>query len=155
MSWEKTFIWGFAATTVLTIILTGSRGLNVTRMDLTFLLGTMFTPDRDKARRLGFYFHMINGWGFAFIYAAAFAASGTSTVAFGMLIGLVHSLFVLVAGLEIVASAHPRMATEQHGPDPTHLLEPPGFMARHYGNQTAIITIVAHVAYGAVLGYFL
>jgi hypothetical protein len=36
----------------------------------------------------------------------------------------------------------------------TPILEPPGFMLRNYGRHTAVATIVAHVAYGAIVGGF-
>lgn len=155
MNWQATLIWGFAATTILTTIIAGSRGLGFTRMDITFMLGSMFTSDRDKAKVIGFLFHFLNGWIFAFIYAAAFESAQLHTWWFGMAIGLVHSLFVLMSGLELVAAFHPRMASEQHGPDPTRLLEPPGFMAKHYGRETAAVSIIAHMIYGAVLGHFI
>jgi hypothetical protein len=35
------------------------------------------------------------------------------------------------------------------------LLESPGFMARNYGVQTPIVSLVAHVLYGTVIAAFL
>jgi len=49
---------------------------------------------------------------------------------------------------------HPRMATEQRGPEPTRQLEPPGFLAMNYGRRTPVSVIIAHLVYGAVLGAF-
>lgn len=155
MNFSATFLWGFAATIVLTTLLSASRALGFTRMDLSFMLGTMFTADRNKAKWSGFLLHLFNGWVFAFIYSAAFANTGLSTWWFGALIGLVHVLFVLIVGMHILPTLHPRMATEQHGPDPTRLLEPPGFLALNYGKQTPIASILAHVVYGGILGFFL
>ena len=54
----------------------GSQALGLTRMNLPFMLGTMFTPDRDRAKLIGFGVHLVNGWLFATIYAAAFGAGG-------------------------------------------------------------------------------
>jgi hypothetical protein len=34
------------------------------------------------------------------------------------------------------------------------LLEPPGFMLLNYGRRTPLATILAHVAYGAIVGGF-
>jgi uncharacterized oligopeptide transporter (OPT) family protein len=34
------------------------------------------------------------------------------------------------------------------------LLEPPGLMALNYGRKTPILTVLAHVVYGAILGAF-
>ena len=35
------------------------------------------------------------------------------------------------------------------------LLEPPGFLLLNYGRQTLAATVVAHVAYGAIVGGFI
>jgi hypothetical protein len=46
------------------------------------------------------------------------------------------------------------MATDARGPEPTRELEPPGFMAINYGRRTPIVTIGAHLIFGAILGIF-
>jgi hypothetical protein len=51
-------------------------------------------------------------------------------------------------------SLHPRMASAEHGPTVTRQLEPPGFFALTYGVTTPIAAVVAHLAYGAILGAF-
>jgi hypothetical protein len=35
------------------------------------------------------------------------------------------------------------------------LLEPPGFMMLNYGPQTPLVSVVAHVGYGTVVGGFI
>ncbi len=147
-------LWGFAATLILTTIMTASKYFGLTRMDLPFLLGTMFTSNRNKAPWLGFIIHLIMGWFFAFVYSAAFETSGIKNWWFGSSIGFVHAAFVLTAGLQIVNSFHPRMARPFQGPTPTRQLEPPGFLALNYGKGTPIATILAHLFYGGVLGLF-
>lgn len=147
-------LWGFAATLLLTILLAASRPLGLTRMDLPFMLGTLFTPNRKKAPWLGFLAHLTMGWVFAFIYGAAFESSGLDTWWFGMAIGLVHGAFVLTAGLELLTFIHPRMASPFQGPTPTKQLEPPGFLALHYGKGTPLMTLLGHLVYGGVLGMF-
>jgi hypothetical protein len=147
-------LWGFAATLILTILMAASRPLGFTRMDLPFMLGTMFTPNRNKAPWIGFLAHLTMGWIFAFIYGAAFESSGLDTWWFGMSIGLVHGAFVLTAGLEILTFFHPRMARPFQGPTPTKQLEPPGFLALHYGKGTPLVTLLGHLVYGGVLGMF-
>lgn len=151
---DHAILWGFVATIVLSTLLSGSRALGFTRMDIPYMLGTMFTGNRDRARWMGFLFHMLNGWIFALIYIAAFHSTGWDNVWFGALIGLVHALFVLIAAMSILPSIHPRMATEKHGPDPTRQLEPPGFMALNYGRQTPVVSLIGHVIYGGILGFF-
>lgn len=154
MNWGSAILWGFAATVVLTTLLSGSRGLGLTRVDVPYLVGTMFTSDRDRAKRWGFGLHLLNGWIFAFVYVYAFITTGITTWWFGMLIGFVHAGFVLTMGMYTLPHFHPRMASEQYGPDPVKQLEPPGFLALHYGRQTPIATVLAHMVYGAILGYF-
>ncbi|MGZ3707668.1 MAG: hypothetical protein ACXWPM_02410, partial [Bdellovibrionota bacterium] len=60
----------------------------------------------------------------------------------------------LTVGMVLLPAFHPRMASETYGPDPTRQLEPPGFLALHYGRGTPLTTIVAHLAYGTVLAIF-
>jgi hypothetical protein len=147
-------LWGFAGTVILTSIMSGARGFGLTRMDLPFMLGAMFTPNRDKAKWVGFFVHLLNGWVFSFIYVAAFLASGLLQWWFGAAIGFVHAMFVLLVGMRLLPGIHPRMADELRGPDPTRQLEPPGYMGLNYGRGTPITTILAHIVYGSVLGMF-
>jgi hypothetical protein len=35
------------------------------------------------------------------------------------------------------------------------VLEPPGVLSLNYGIQTPVVALIAHVAYGAILGGFL
>jgi uncharacterized membrane protein YagU involved in acid resistance len=149
-----TLLWGFVGTVVLTGLMAGSQGLGLTRMSLPFMLGTMFTPDRDRAKLVGFGVHLLNGWLFAGVYAAAFESWRRATWWLGAGIGLVHALFVLLAGMPILPALHPRMASEQHGPTPTRQLEPPGFLALNYGRRTPLSVILAHLVYGGILGRF-
>jgi hypothetical protein len=32
------------------------------------------------------------------------------------------------------------------------LIEPPGFLMRNYGRSTFLVTLAAHIAYGAIIG---
>jgi uncharacterized membrane protein YagU involved in acid resistance len=147
-------LWGFVGTVVLTAILAGAQGLGLTRMSLPFMLGTMLRRDRQQATLIGAVMHLLNGWAFASIYAAAFESWRSAAWWRGAVIGLVHGLFVLVWLMPILPSMHPRMASEEAGPTPTRQLEPPGFLALNYGSRTPIATLVAHLVYGAILGRF-
>lgn len=145
-------LWGFVGTIVLTSIMAGSQGLHLTRMNLPYMLGTIFTPSRDRAKLLGFLVHVLNGWAFSLVYVASFHALGKATWWLGGIVGLVHAAFVLTAGMQIIPGLHPRMASEQHGPTVVRRLEPPGFLALNYGVRTPISVAVAHVAFGMLLG---
>ncbi len=154
MNIDNLLFWGFAATLILTMIMAVSKPLGFTRMDIPFLLGTMFTSNRNKAPWLGFIAHLLMGWIFSFIYGAAFESSGLHTWWFGLVIGFVHGVFVLSVGLQIISTFHPRMALPYQGPTPTKQLEPPGFFALNYGRGTPIVTLLAHLVYGGVLATF-
>ena len=148
-------IWGFCATLLLTIIMSIAKPLGYSRMDLPFILGTLFTSNRNNAVLYGFVSHLVIGWLFAFLYAAIFLSADIFTWWFGIAVGFFHAMFVLTGGLQIIAALHPRMAQPYHGPTPTRQLEPPGFFALNYGSGTPLVTLVAHVLYGAVLGIML
>jgi hypothetical protein len=154
MNLPDVLLWGFVATIVLTGTLSGSQGLGLTRMSLPFMLGTMLTPARSRAMGAGFLLHLVNGWIFAAVYALAFESVQRVSWWLGALAGLVHGLFVLLTLMPLLPGFHPRMASELHGPSPTRLLQPPGFLALHYGRRTPLVTLVAHVVYGAILGGF-
>jgi uncharacterized membrane protein YagU involved in acid resistance len=154
MNTRGTALWGFVGTVVLTGLMASSQALGLTRMNIPFMLGTMTTPDRDRAKLVGFGMHLVNGWLFAGLYAAAFQSWRRATWGLGVAIGLVHGLFVLVAAMPLLPGLHPRMASEQRGPTPTRQLEPPGFLALNYGKRTPISVILAHLVYGGILGAF-
>ncbi|MHC2990501.1 hypothetical protein OB13_02480 [Pontibacter sp. HJ8] len=154
MNISNLLLWGFAATLILTMLMAASRPLGLTRMDLPFLLGTLFTSNRNKAPLFGFAAHLVMGWLFALLYGTAFEQSGLSTWWFGMAIGFVHGGFILSVGLPLFTSLHPRIANPYQGPTPTRQLEPPGFLALNYGRGTPLVSILAHLVYGGVLGMF-
>ncbi len=154
MNVSSWLLWGFAATVVLTTLLSASQGLRLTRISLPYILGTFVTPDRDRAKLLGFCIHLVNGWIFSLVYVLAFQAWGAPTWWRGAAVGIVHAAFLLTAGMRILPGLHPRMASEQHGPTVMRQLEPPGFLALNYGFQTPLSLLLAHVVFGIILGLF-
>jgi uncharacterized membrane protein YagU involved in acid resistance len=154
MNWESWLLWGFVATVALTTVMSGSQGLGLTRMNLPYMLGAIFTPSRDRARLIGFAVHMLNGWIFSLGYVAAFQAWGRATWWAGAALGLLQALFVLTVIMGLMPGLHPRMASEHKGPTVTRQLEPPGFLALNYGYQTPVSVVLAHLIYGAILGAF-
>jgi hypothetical protein len=147
-------LWGFVGTVVLTTVMSGAQGLGLSRMSIPFVLGTMITPNRDRAPLIGFLIHLVNGWLFAFLYAFAFESWNRAVWWLGAGVGLVHGLAVVVVLLPLLPGLHPRMASEHRGPEPTRALEPPGFLGLNYGRRTPLIALLAHVVYGAILGAF-
>ena len=144
---------GFAGTIVLTTILRAASELRLTRMDLPFLLGTAFTANRPRAKALGYALHFLAGLTFALIYYAIFTAIDENGWWLGAIFGLVHALFASTALVNLLLPlVHPRMGSPLTGANTTALLEPPGFLMLNYGPQTPLATIVAHIAYGALVG---
>jgi hypothetical protein len=146
---------GFIGTLVLTTALRTANELGLTRIDLPFLLGTALTGVRARAKALGYLLHLVAGELFALIYFAIFSAIDTSGWLLGASLGLLHGIVAATALVNILLPAvHPRMGSTLSAADSHPLLEPPGFLLRNYGRGTPIATLLAHVAYGAIVGGF-
>jgi hypothetical protein len=146
---------GFVGTLVLTTGLRTANELGLTRIDLPFLLGTAFTRDRTRAKALGYLLHLAAGEGFALVYYAIFVALDTNGWLFGALLGLLHGIVSATALVNVLLPVvHPRMGSSLSAADSSPLLEPPGFLLRNYGRGTPIATLLAHIAYGAIVGAF-
>jgi hypothetical protein len=146
---------GLVGTVLLTTILRAASELRLTRMDLPFLLGTMFTADRARAKALGYLLHFIAGLAFAMAYYAVFRATGRGGVVAGAVLGLLHGLFAATTLVNVVLPLlHPRLGTDDTSAERGALLEPPGFMMRNYGARTPLVSTVAHTLYGGVVGGF-
>ena len=155
VDWAGWATFGFVATVLLTGIMVASQLLGLSRMDLPLMLGTIFVESPDRARVVGFFIHLVNGQVFALLYAAAFALIGRATWWMGALFGLLHGLAALTVIVPLLPGIHPRMASERTGQELRTVLEPPGALGLNYGRETPLFTLLAHVAYGAVLGGFL
>jgi hypothetical protein len=146
---------GVVGTVVLTTGLRLAQEIGLTRMDIPLLLGTVFSEDRSRANIIGYALHFMNGLIFSGLYAAVFFAVGQAGWLFGAMLGLVHAVFAGGALVNILLPAvHPRMGTPWSDARETPILEPPGFMLRNYGRHTALATLIAHLAYGAIVGGF-
>jgi hypothetical protein len=146
---------GFVGTIVLTSSLRVAQELGWTRMDIPLLLGTAFTDNRSRASVVGVGIHFSNGFLFALGYYAIFRAVGQAGWAFGAALGVVHAAFAGGILMTLLLPAvHPRMGTLWSDAEETPLLEAPGFMLMNYGRRTALWTLLAHIAYGAIVGGF-
>jgi hypothetical protein len=146
---------GFVGTVVLTSALRSASELGLTRMDIPFLLGSAFAADRTRAKALGYVLHFANGLVFSLVYFALFQAIDRSGWWLGALFGIAHGLFSGTALVNILLPlVHPRMGTPFSAAGDKPLLEPPGFLLMNYGRRTALVTLAAHAAYGAIVGGF-
>jgi uncharacterized membrane protein YagU involved in acid resistance len=147
---------GFAGTLVLTTVLRAATELHLTRMDLPFLLGTAVTANRTRAKAIGYVAHFMMGLAFAMGYYALFRALGRHEWWLGAIFGLGHGVFATTVLINVLLPlVHPRMGTPLTDATSVALLEPPGFLARNYGPQTAAATLFAHVLYGTAIAIFL
>jgi hypothetical protein len=119
------------------------------------LLGTAVSADRVRAKAIGYALHFVFGLVFALAYYAIFLVIDRSGFLLGALLGLVHALFAGSALVNVLLPVvHPRMGTGFDAAGSAPMLEPPGFLLLNYGRQTPLATIIAHVAYGAIVGGF-
>jgi hypothetical protein len=146
-------VGGFIGTLVLTTIARAASQAGWTRMDLPFLLGTTLTEDRRRARAIGYLLHFGLGLGFAMLYGLFFSVIGRSSWALGAEIGAVHAVFMTTVLVNVLLPViHPKMATDDTAANHVTLIEPPGFLMLNYGRTTALVAVVAHMAYGGILG---
>ena len=102
----------------------------------------------------GYLFHFALGLGFAVVYGLSFAAIGRSGWWLGALVGALHALFTSTVLVNIILPAiHRRIGTPETAADQIALIEPPGFLMLNYGRSTFLVTIVSHMAYGAIVGW--
>ena len=155
MSFWGALVGGFLGTVVLTTTLRAASEFRLTRMDIPFLLGTAFSEDRRRAKAIGYALHFLAGLVFALMYWVAFRVLEESSWWLGGLFGLAHVAFAGSALVNVLLPAvHPRMGTHTTAARSTPLLEPPGFMLMNYGRQTPLVALLAHIAYGMIVGAF-
>jgi hypothetical protein len=148
-------VGGVVGTLVLTTMLRTASELGLTRMDIPFLLGTAVTADRVQAKAVGYALHFVFGLLFALAYLVVFVVLDESGVILGAVLGLVHALFAASALVNVLLPVvHPRMGTGFTAAGSSPLLEPPGFLLLNYGRGTPLVTVIAHIAYGAIVGGF-
>jgi hypothetical protein len=153
MSFWGALAGGLLGTFVLTTMLRAASELGLTRVDLPFLLGTALTADRSKAKALGYVAHFGFGLLFAFGYYLIFLAIDESGWLLGAAFGLVHGLVAATAIVNVLLPlVHPRMGKPWTDASANPLVEAPGFLMLNYGKATPIVTIFAHVLYGAIVG---
>jgi hypothetical protein len=149
---DEMLLWGAVATAVMTGVLQGAQGAGLSRLSIAFLVGTVFTEDRRKATLLGFSLYALGGWMFALLYFLLLDSLHLLNWWAGALVGLLHGLLLLVAVLPLLPLVHPRMASDYDSHISRPVLEPPGFLALHYGRGTPLSLLVAQILYGMLIG---
>lgn len=145
--------WGLVATLCMIAFTFTAQNLGWSRLNFPFLIGSMFTGERRAANVLGFVLYALLGWIISFFYYLLFVFTGGATPGRGLLLGLLHAALLLTVVLPLLPHFHPRVASEYDGPTTMRRLEPPGFMALHYGRRTPLIMLAGYALYGLLLGY--
>jgi hypothetical protein len=108
-----------------------------------------------RAKLIGYALHFVAGLAFAVLYYVGFVVLGYAGWIPGLLFGFVHGLFAGTALVNVLLPAvHPRMGNPSTAADASPLLEAPGFMMLNYGRATPVVTVLAHLVYGAIIGVF-
>ena len=145
---------GFIGTLVLITIIRAASEFGWTRMDLAFLLGTTVTVNRRKAKAIGYTFQFLLGILFAILYGEFFQIIGRTSWWLGAIVGALHAVFVATVLVNVLLPVvHPRIGTPETAANEVALIEPPGFLMLNYGRNTFLITLLAHIAYGAIVGW--
>ena len=144
---------GLLGTFVLTTVLRTASELGLTRVDLPFLLGTAVTKDRARAKAIGYVAHFGFGLLFSLAYAVFFLVVDASGWLLGALLGLAHGLFAGTALVNVLLPVvHPRMGKPWTDARSSPLIESPGFLMLNYGTGTPVVSLIAHILYGAIVG---
>ena len=71
----------------------------------------------------------------------------------GALLGLAHGLFAGTALVNVLLPVvHPRLGKPWTDARSSPLIESPGFLMLNYGAGTPVVSLIAHVLYGAIVG---
>jgi hypothetical protein len=97
--------------------------------------------------------YFVIGVAFAEAYGELFAIVGHASWRLGALIGALHAVFTVTVLVGVLLPVvHPRMATPDTAANEVTLIEPPGFLMLNYGRNTFLVTLAAHIVYGALVG---
>jgi hypothetical protein len=156
---------GFAGGAVMSMLMVMMRKAGKTEMDMALIEGSMLSGDRDKAKAIGAFMHLVvfSALIIGSIYAWLFDVFGVSEDNawwIGALYGVAHGILAgLLMGM--MHAMHPRMrggmeserVDQVGGPsDGSLLLKPPGVFAKNYGPATPPGVLMVHVVYGLVVG---
>ncbi len=144
---------GFLGTLVLSTIIKAASELALTRMDLALLLGTTVTDNRRKARAIGYVFHLMLGILFALAYGGFFHDHRPQLLVDRRAARRAPRRVHRHRARQRPAADRPSRGWRRPRPPRTRstLIEPPGFLMLNYGRSTFLVTLAAHIAYGAIV----
>ncbi len=138
------FIAGTIGGGVMTLMMFAARATGMTRMNLEMMEGAMVTRDVSRLTWvIGLLMHLILSGIIGLVYGCVLELWGAATWWRGVVIALGHTL---VAGvfMWMVPYIHPLVPER---------LPAPGFLASNFGAATVAGVVMAHLIYGAIVGW--
>lgn len=131
-------------------VVTMGRAVGMTRMNFLEMLGTMLVPNAGKATvyATGLGVHLMASAGFGLAHAGLLHAIGITSVGqaagWDLVLGMAHGALVLAMLPPALTRMHPLVRT--------HVMDRPGIALTGFGSGTPIGSLMAHVAFGLVVG---
>jgi uncharacterized membrane protein (UPF0136 family) len=153
-------IAGAVAGVVMSVMMGAAKAKGLTKMDMALFEGALFSGDKNRAKAIGLFMHVVvmSGVFFGSIYALLFAAFDVDTSNawwYGIAFGVVHAVISGTA-MTMMPVVHPRVTRE---PVPAGMraetglqLPAPGPFAKNMGKPTPVGFMIGHILYGLVVG---
>jgi len=129
-------VGGIAGTTVMTLFLLIPRWMGWGKIDVVRAVGSLMTGRRERIFRLGLLFHLLMGIVFAFVYSEFLPLSRLPFNAMtGLLLGCLHGVIIMLLVSIVIMEHHPVAGYHEKG------------------LGTGLAQLLAHMIYGATLGW--
>lgn len=141
LTWSSGFLATLAITTTMYLL----PAVGLPQVDLPLWLARLFVADPVQVAAVGLAVHLVAGFAFAWLYVEQAEprltwGPGTSGLVFGA------GLWFFVQTVAV-----PALGTIGHALGPASI--EPGFLSARFGIGAAAASLLAHLAYGGVLGY--
>jgi hypothetical protein len=155
MDWAGWALFGLAATAALTSLLIGAQLAGWTRLDPPCCWTPCSpriptTPGRSVSASTS-----PSGSSSLCSTRSGSPSWGPPRGGSAALFGLLHTGVALTALIPLFAGVNPRISSTHAGLETRTVLQAPGLFALNYGYQTPLVAVLAHLAYGGVLGLLL
>lgn len=132
------------------VVVTMGLAIGMTRMNFLEVLGTMLVPKASKAPvyATGLAVHLMASAGFGLAHAGLLHAIGVTSVGeaagWDLVLGMAHGVVILAMLPAMLIAMHPLVRTGT--------MNRPGVALIGFGTGTPIGSLMAHVAFGLVVG---
>ncbi|MGE3449239.1 MAG: hypothetical protein AB7H92_16860 [Microbacteriaceae bacterium] len=132
------------------VVVTMGFAIGMTRMNFLQVLGTMLAPkaSRPTVYATGLAAHLMASAGFGLVHAGLLHAIGITSVGeaagWDLVLGMAHGVVIL--------AMLPAMLTAMHPLVRNGAMDRPGVALTGFGTGTPVGSLMAHVAFGLVVG---